>query len=1110
MKKLYSFIIAISVFFIAGCTADVDKIYERLDDLESRLKAVETVLEAYESNLLISEVIEIEDGSGYSITFSDGTTVVINHGKDGENGKDGEDGETLIDKIEISDMGVTFYLTEGTDFFIPMYNSLTITFDAEDLLVMEPGSERDIHYTIESQLDDISVEVLSSNDIDAKVVSADSFTGVINIRAGSELNEYSKVVVFATNGEKMLMRAITFEEAGLEVQNGALKSVPAEGGEITLEFLSNVDIQVYIPENAQDWLSVVPASKALEPCSVSLQVEPNAGYSRAAEVTVSASGTSLSIKYSIEQEGEKEIDIDPESVPDDEIWYVTMNKNKIDFVGTEFDANIVSHTYTGGKWVVKFDAPVTTINSPSFSNINDVIIGLYLPSSVKVINSIDGPFELEELHVPKSLEVLNVREAAVRWNGSKIKKFTGYNISEDGYCIIFDNTLMMFAPCDIEEYTIPEGISIVGEASFGHNQSLKKIIIPEGVTSVQWDAFSNTLIEEVYLPESLQEVGPYAFAINEKLKKFHGPSRYVSNDGMCMYVEDYLGQRWLVAFASGAGLQSYTIPDGIMGLENYSFYYAEELTELTIPGSVTTIASAHVFEGSYNIERLNGPNVLGDGRSYVFDNRLFYVADKGIVEYTVPDDIEFLGYQAFAMKQNLESVVVTDNVISVDSYGYLFNDSPNLKTVTISARMKNLGWDPFNGSPKLESVYLRAPIPPSVYHNSAESIPTAFENLTIYVPEESLDAYMSSSYWEPYQGCLEGYDYGDMSEFYPKYYTSTDFSSDGIVEALQTATVGNGIDIVLMGDAYSDRLIADGTYRSVMMNTMEQFFSEEPYKSYRDYFNVYMVNVVSLNEVYELDSRTALNTWFGDGTAVGGDDQAAFNYALKAISADRMDEALIVVMMNRDYYAGTCWMYYPESGDYGNGVSVAYFPTSSDAATLRGLILHEAGGHGFAKLADEYAYEEYGQIPSEEITNCQNLWNFGWFTNVDFTSDLSLVNWAEFIADERYQYDGLGAFEGGFTYWTGVWRPTENSIMRYNEGCFNAPSREAIYIRINKLAYGADWQYDYEDFVTYDAVNRRTQPTAAPSYVRRRLEPTAPPVIVRKTWREAMDENRNR
>ena len=337
-------------------------------------------------------------------------------------------------------------------------------------------------------------------------------------------------------------------------------------------------------------------------------------------------------------------------------------------------------------------------------------------------------------------------------------------------------------------------------------------------------------------------------------------------------------------------------------------------------------------------------------------------------------------------------------------------------------------------------------------------------------------------------------------------YESTDYSADGAVELLQSASVGNGIDIVLMGDAYSDRLIADGTYRSVMVNTMEQFFSQEPYASFRDYFNVYMVNVVSPNEVYEEGSRTALSTWFGQGTSVGGNDQTVFNYALNAITSDRLDEALLVVMMNRDYYAGTCYMYFPQSGDFGNGVSVSYFPTSSDAATFRGLILHEAGGHGFSKLADEYAYESMGQIPGEEVTNCMNLWDFGWYQNIDFTSDPTLVNWARFIADERYQYDGLGVFEGGYTYWTGVWRPTENSIMRYNEGDFNAPSRECIYIRIHKLAFGADWQYDYEEFVAYDAVNRRTSPAAAPSYVLPRNEPTAPPVIVRKTWREVMQE----
>ena len=50
--------------------------------------------------------------------------------------------------------------------------------------------------------------------------------------------------------------------------------------------------------------------------------------------------------------------------------------------------------------------------------------------------------------------------------------------------------------------------------------------------------------------------------------------------------------------------------------------------------------------------------------------------------------------------------------------------------------------------------------------------------------------------------------------------------------------------------------------------------------------------------------------------------------------------------------------------------------------------------------------------------------------------------------------------------------PTEDSMMNSNKGKFNAPSREAIYYRIHKLAYGASWKYDYETFVKWDAKNR--------------------------------------
>ena len=77
--------------------------------------------------------------------------------------------------------------------------------------------------------------------------------------------------------------------------------------------------------------------------------------------------------------------------------------------------------------------------------------------------------------------------------------------------------------------------------------------------------------------------------------------------------------------------------------------------------------------------------------------------------------------------------------------------------------------------------------------------------------------------------------------------------------------------------------------------------------------------------------------------------------------------------------------------------------------------------------------------------------------------------------------------------------------MRHNTGGFNAPSREAIYYRIHKLAYGNEWEYDYEEFVEYDARNRASSVSAAaarPNYVEKVFEPTSPPVVIPHPWDE--------
>jgi len=334
-------------------------------------------------------------------------------------------------------------------------------------------------------------------------------------------------------------------------------------------------------------------------------------------------------------------------------------------------------------------------------------------------------------------------------------------------------------------------------------------------------------------------------------------------------------------------------------------------------------------------------------------------------------------------------------------------------------------------------------------------------------------------------------------------YESTDFSADRKAYTLQTASEGNGINVVLMGDAFSDRQIADGTYEKVMQQAADAFFSEEPYASFRDMFNVYYVNAVSQNEGYFDGGETAFSCYFGEGTRVGGNDGLCMQYAQAAFNFtdEQMQDVLIIVMMNSTRYAGTCWMYYNTgyTSDYGRGTSVAYFPIGTTYEDLATILHHEAGGHGFAKLNDEYAYEYMGMIPANEIRDEQNMReNYGWGKNTDYISDPARVYWSKFIADSRYASENIGVYEGACTYWTGAYRPTENSIMNDNTGGFNAPSREAIYYRIHKLAYGESWTYDYEEFVNWDLNQRaRSRVSVVPQ---KKYPPTAPPVIIKARW----------
>lgn len=137
---------------------------------------------------------------------------------------------------------------------------------------------------------------------------------------------------------------------------------------------------------------------------------------------------------------------------------------------------------------------------------------------------------------------------------------------------------------------------------------------------------------------------------------------------------------------------------------------------------------------------------------------------------------------------------------------------------------------------------------------------------------------------------------------------SVDFSEDGKIDTLQQHVKGEGIPIVLMGDGFVDQELADGTYRRVMEKAMENLFTEEPVKSLREYFDVFMINAVSENNDFGMGYKTAFSCKLagGNSTTIIGDDTSVQIYVGKVLDKEKKKEnSLAVVILNTSAYAGT-------------------------------------------------------------------------------------------------------------------------------------------------------------------------------------------------------------
>lgn len=344
---------------------------------------------------------------------------------------------------------------------------------------------------------------------------------------------------------------------------------------------------------------------------------------------------------------------------------------------------------------------------------------------------------------------------------------------------------------------------------------------------------------------------------------------------------------------------------------------------------------------------------------------------------------------------------------------------------------------------------------------------------------------------------VDSFEAGSESEVRSFHTNESGAYADGQVTLVQAESAGapKAIPLVFLGDGFiADDYAYGGAFDQAVETAVEAFFSLEPFKTYRNYFRISTVatysqergatvlNAMSNQPVQSHNTAFSATLEGGNSTGTSCDYEKALSVASTVDGlAAQVRNTTVILLINIDAYAGTCLM-------YSDGRSVSMCPMGKSSFT--NVVMHEAGGHGFGRLLDEYRY--YNEpLPADRkssITSWRSQDEYYGY-NISLTGDRSAVHWKQYFTMSGY--DAVDLFEGGCLYYTGVWRPEKISCMEDNRPYYNAPSREAIVRRIYKASGKT---FSMSEFVSKD--KEKSDPSTKADFTPVGFVPLAPPILI--------------
>lgn len=227
---------------------------------------------------------------------------------------------------------------------------------------------------------------------------------------------------------------------------------------------------------------------------------------------------------------------------------------------------------------------------------------------------------------------------------SNLKTVTiGDNVQKMGTYVFSNDTALT-------DVTIGDGTEEIGERAFEGDRALLNVTIGEGLKELQYRIFAKcTFLKKIDLPDSLTSISNGAFSDSALMENGLSPLKYADN--------------WLIGYNTNHTDDSVvTVKKGTVGIASEALK-SHKMETLNLPDGLKYINSKAISYTS-NLETVTLPESLEKIDDNVFNS-------SHITEITIPKNVSYIGESAFYFSYLKKITILNPDCEIVDGYNTL-------------------------------------------------------------------------------------------------------------------------------------------------------------------------------------------------------------------------------------------------------------------------------------------------------------------------------------------------------------------------------------------------------------------------------------------------------